>query len=78
MSTVRTQRLSTLEATYDAAPPQLKTQGAHLERIARALADAKRVGATTRECMDAMHSRDWSRYKKYQDYAREAGWMDTP
>lgn len=74
--TIRNDRIDALREMYDLAPPQSKASGEWLERIARALADAKRVGATTRECMDAMRGRDWGRYKKYRDYAHEKGWLE--
>lgn len=72
MST-RVESLDQLRITYDA---QLdKDAPASAGKIARALADAKYQGASDRECMDAIRSRDWARYKRYKDRARQEEWL---
>lgn len=70
---LRSERLNKLQVTYDLALD--KTADYALEKIGMALAEAKQAGASDRECMDALRSRDWGRYKRYKDYAKERGWL---
>ena len=71
--TARSERLDELRITYDA---QLdKDAPASVSKIARSVASAKTAGASDRECMDAIRSRDWARYKRYKDFAREEEWL---
>ena len=71
----RTDRLRDLERAYENIPVRYRQTGKSIVTLARAVADAKAVGASDRECMDALKSRDWKRYKIYKDKAREEGWL---
>jgi hypothetical protein len=70
---LRSERLTKLQTAYDLALD--KTSDPALSKIGMALAQAKQAGASDRECMDVMRSRDWGRYKRYKDYAKEKGWL---
>lgn len=71
--TLRTEKLERLRVSYDALLD--KDSPIALSKIGWAVAEAKQAGASDRECMDSIRSRDWSRYKRYKDHAREKGWL---